>query len=62
MVQSSNRGARIHWILVAVMIGAFTVGGIGLIFWQWWVVGLGAVVFVGAGIAGMASGIMEQVH
>ena len=62
MVESSNRGAQIHWIVVAVMLAGFTVGGIGMIFWNWWIVGIGAIVFVAAGAVGMASGIMEQVH
>lgn len=62
MVESSNRGAQIHWIVVAVMLVGFTVGGIALIFWNWWFVGIGAIVFVVGGAVGMASGIMEQVH
>lgn len=62
MVQASSRGNRSSWIVVAVMIVAFGVAGLGLVLGNWWIVGIGAAVFVIAGIVGLATGIMEQVH
>lgn len=48
--------------MVAVMIAAFAVGGLGLVLANWWIVAIGAAVFLIAGVVGLVTGIMEQVH
>jgi fatty acid desaturase len=49
------------WVLVVLMFGAFVLGGIALIYWNWpmfWAA-VGAVVVLG--VVGWAIGIMEMV-
>lgn len=62
MAEASTRGTTAIWVAVAAMLTGFAVGGIGLILGSWLVMGIGTVVFVLAGLYGLANGIMEQVH
>lgn len=57
-----TRGRTSSWIAVIIMIIAFTVGGLGVVFWNWWVVGISAGIFVLAFLGSLASGIMNDVH
>ncbi len=57
-----TNGRTSSWIAVALMIAAFTVGGIGVILWNWILVGICAAVFAIAFVAALAAGIMNDVH
>lgn len=57
-----TNGRLSSWIAVAVMILAFTVGGIGVILWNWVLVGICAVVFAVAFVGALVGGIMNDVH
>jgi hypothetical protein len=57
-----TRGRASSWIAVVIMMIAFTVGGVGVVLWNWWVVGIAGAVFVVAFLASLASGIMNDVH
>lgn len=57
-----TKGRASSWIAVVIMIVAFTVGGIGVILWNWVLVGICAVIFVITFVAALLSGIMNDVH
>ena len=62
MVEGSTRGRPTSWIAVVVVILGFVIGGLGLIFDNWWVFGIGGAVILAGAAFGAATGIMEDVH
>jgi hypothetical protein len=61
MAEEHVHGRPISWILVAVMIAGFIVGGLGLVLGPNWVlfwVGIGVVIV--SGLASLATGIMDD--
>lgn len=53
-------GKRASWVLVAVMLAAFVTGGLALITHLWWLLWTCAGIFVIAGLAAKAAGIMDD--
>ena len=63
MAQASSRGRPVSWIAVLLMLVFFLIGGVGLVLGPAWpVFVVGAVGFTAAGIFGLATGIMSDVH
>jgi hypothetical protein len=61
MAEEHVHGRPISWILVAIMIVGFIVGGLGLVLGPNWVlfwVGVGVVIV--SGLAALATGIMND--
>jgi hypothetical protein len=63
VVEGSARGRPMSWVVVALVILGFLVGGLGLMAGpSWWLFWTGAgLVLVGI-VVGWATGIMEDVH
>jgi hypothetical protein len=53
-------GKPASWVMVAVMLAAFVAGGLALITHLWWLLWTCAGIFVAAGLAAKAAGIMDD--
>lgn len=64
--QGGERGDHVRrtptrlWVTIIVIIVGFSVGGLGLILRQWWVMGVGVALILIGGVAAKALGIMEN--
>ena len=61
-VEEAHHSKLTSWIAVWVMVAGFVLGGVGLVFGNWWLFWAGAVVVVVGGIFGLVNGILQDVH